>query len=599
MKKVKTNGTHEVSIPAVKVEEVSDKNLEMLNNPQSTCTKLIEDYGYRFLPVVPQKFPENLDPTKLRPVKVRPVLEVSIDKVKIHPSSEVTYINKDLRSLKFVISRMGLIEPVSVVQRGKEFYIFDGISRYRVALELGWEKIMVEVFDLADDKVSDLHVIKNMKTKRSLKEQIIKAEAVLGVLGKSQGKRREQIGDINLKDDDYGLAGKDRFQLTCALSGVEFSPSTLRKVIEIKEFEANGNEEVKGLGLLDKIENKGMSISNAYNLMKNYMEAVVERQEVTSIMKSLDEGYNNRYLLFNKSCEDLSDLEEKNIQLIIFSPPYFNMRVYPEGVSPADIPFGLESNPDEYVKRSIEFYKGLKRVLKDDGSLFINIAESYKNGVSSLTVNKLIIAMVEDGWFLVQTIKWKKTNPKPQGKIRRLRPVTEEILHFVKNPTSFKYNELAFWSENENITVQAGCNDEISGDKKTKEPKYSLKRPRVSLTDFIESQKVQGIIEGSIFNWTKLRKIDPNYIHVAPSPDYLAIIPILMTTDPGDTVLDVFSGSGTFLDTAIRLGRNGVGYDTDPKSIEFSKKRLTRALEEEIPGEELRRIESHYFIQAA
>ena len=596
---MKITDTNKVSIPTLKVEEVSNQTLGMLNNPQSTCTKKIGDYGYKFLPVVPQKFPENLDPTKLRPVKVRPVMEVSLDKVKIHPSSEVTYINKDLRSLKFVISKMGLIEPVSVVQRGEEFYVFDGISRLKVFQELGWENIMVEVFDLADDKVSDLHVIKNMKTKRSLQEQIMKAEAVLGVLGKSQGKRREQIGDLNLKDDDYGLAGKDRFQLTCALLGLDFSSSTLRKIIEIKEFEESGNEEVKGLALLDKIENKGMSISNAFNLMKNYKEAVDERAKSNPVIESLEYAENNRVKLYNKSSLDLSDQEDNSIQVAITSQPYWSMRIYPDGVSKDEIQFGREPNVDDFVKRSVEFYRGIKRVLKDEGSLFINIGEAYKNGVSSLSTHKLVVEMVNDGWFLVQTIKWKKTNAKPQGNIKRLRPVTEEIFHFVKNPTNFKYKELVFWSECENIEVQTGCNDEISGDKKVKTPKYSLKRPRISLSDFLDSQKIKGVIEGSIFNWSKLKKIDPDYIHVAPSPEYLGIIPILMTSDPGDTVLDIFNGSGTFVDTALWLGRNGVGYDTDSKSITFSYNRLLRTLKEEVPSNYLFQIENQYFLKAA
>lgn len=598
MSKPKMKDTHAVS-PTFKVEEVSEKNLDMLNNPQSTCTKMIDDYGYRSAPVIQQKFPENLDPTKLRPVIFRPVYDISIDKVKIHRSAELTYIKKNLNTLKFTIEKFGQIEPIAVVKKGGFYYVFDGISRLTVAQELGWEKIRIEVFNYSDDELGDIHVIKNVKTKRSHEEQIRKAKFLLGILGKSQGKKRKSLVGLDISDNDYGFAGMDRYQIACAILGLEFCSTTLRKLIEISDFEENGNEEVKGLGLIDKIENKGMSISNAFNLMKSYKESVKERSEETSIMKSLDAGFNNRYLLLNKSCEDLSDLENEIIQLIIFSPPYFNMRIYPEGVSPSDISFGQEPSPDEYVKSSIKFYKGLKRVLKDDGSLFINIGESYKNGVCSLTVQKLIIAMVEDGWYLVQTIKWKKTNPKPQGKIRRLRPVTEEILHFVKNPKTFKYKELVFWSNDENITVQTGCNDEISGDKKQKKPKFSLNRPRVSLTDFIESQKVQGIIEGSIFNWSKLRKIDPNYVHVAPSPDYLAIIPILMTTDPGDTVLDIFSGSGTFLDTALRLGRNGVGYDTDPKSIEFADKRLTQALNEEIPSEELHKIESQYFKNVA
>ncbi|WP_168171965.1 site-specific DNA-methyltransferase [Algoriphagus sp. A40] len=333
--------------------------------------------------------------------------------------------------------------------------------------------------------------------------------------------------------------------------------------------------------------------------MKGYIKAIEERNSPNPVEEALDAVLEQRFKLFNKSSKDLADLETGSVQTAITSQPYHEMRKYPKGVSNDKIPFGQEPTTDEFIKRSVEFYSGVKRVLKDYGSLFVNLGESYNDGVSSLTTHKFAVEMVKDGWYLVQSLKWRKLNTKPQGKIRRLRPVTEEIFHFVKNNESFKYKEPVFWSRDEKITTQTGCNDENPGDHRVSPLKFSLKRPRVSFTDFLDSQHVQGVIEGCAFNWSKLKKIDPTFIHVAPAPDYLPIIPILMTTDVGDTVLDIFSGSGTFLDTALRLGRNGVGFDTDPNSIKFSEKRLVLALKEEISIDELYRIESQYFLNAA
>lgn len=598
MSKPKKKDIHEVSIPTVKVEEVSEKNLVMLNNSKTNCSKVV-DYEYKYLPVVERKFPENLDLSKLTPVNFRPVFDVPLDNVDFHPTALMTYVQKDLRSLKFVISQMGMIDPVGGVKRGDKIQVFDGISRVFVARELGWEKIPIEFFDYSDSEIADIHVGKNMRPKRPFIEQLLKAESVLGVLGKSQGKKIEMIGDINLKDGEYGLVGKDRFQLTCAILDLEFSPSTLRKSIAVKEFEKSGDEEIKGLGLLDKIQNKGMSVSNAYNLMKGYQKAVKEREVPNPIEEAFDSVSESRFQLFNKSSMDLSDLESESIQTAMTSQSYYDMREYPIGVCEDEIPFGQESSVDEFVKRSVLFYRPVKRVLKEEGSLFVNLGESYKNGESSLSTHKFVVAMVDDGWHLVQTIKWRKTNPKPQGEIKRLRPTTEEIFHFVKNPKKFKYKELKFWSRDEKITIQKGCNDEFSGDKKSPNPKFSLKKPCKTFTDFLESQEVQNFIEGAAFNWSKLKKIDPTFSHLAPAPDYLAVIPILMTSDVGDTVLDIFSGSGTFLDTALTLGRNGVGYDTDPESVKFSQKRLKLALEEEISSEELYVIENQYFKNVA
>lgn len=592
------NDIQVISNPIVKIEEVSEKNLDMLNNTYSTCPKVV-NYGYKYLPVIEGRFPENLDPSKLTPVRFRPVFDVSLDLIDIHPTAQMTYVEKDLRSLQFVIEKMGQIEPAGAVKRGNRFKVFDGISRVRIARELGWEKIRIELFDYDDSELGDIHVIKNMRTKRSQMEQVLKAESVLGVLGKSQGKKREMIGDISLKDDEYGLVGKDRFQLTCAILGLDFSPSTLRKIIAVKEFEESGDEEVKGLGLMDKIQKKGMTISNAHNLMKGYQKALEERNRPNPVEEALDSVLEQRFKLFNKSSKDLSDLETGSIQTAMTSQPYHDIREYPKGVCDDEIPFGQEPTTDEFVKRSVEFYGGVKRVLKDDGSLFVNLGESYNGGVSSLATHKFAVEMVKDGWYLQETIIWNKENPKPQGEIRRLRPVTEVIFHFTKNPTNFKYKEFVFWSREEKITIQKGCNDQTSLDKKSNETKFSLNKPRTTFTNFLDSQKVKGVIEGAAFNWSKLRKIDPSFVHLAPAPDYLAIIPILMTTDPGDRILDGFCGSSSFLDAAISLGRSAVGFDTDPNSIKFSEKRLALALKEEISSEELRKIETEYFLKVA
>jgi site-specific DNA-methyltransferase (adenine-specific) len=589
---------YEASFPTQKVEEVSEESLKSESAVQSYSLNKTIDYRYGAFPLIHESFPEGIDPKKLVPAKNIQVLDVPIDLVNVHPAASITWIPKDNKNLKYVMSKVGQLDPISVVVRSDKFLVFDGISRYFSAIELGWEQIRIEVFNYSDSDLEQIHVIKNMKTKRPIMEDLLKAESVLGVLGKSQGKRREMLGDLNLSTEEYGLIGMDRFELTCAILNLGFSSSTLRKIIAVKDFEESGDEEIKGLGLLSKIENNMISVSKATRVMENFIEAREEREKPNPIIESLDAGHENRFRLFNKSSKDLSELETNSISMVMTSQGYFGMRIYPAGVND-DEPLGHENNVDEFVSHSVESYRELKRVLKEDGSLFINIGEAYRNGECTLSVSKLILAMVEDGWHLIQTLKWVKTNAKPQGNLRRLRPVTEEILHFVKDPKSFKFKEFVIWKEGEPITIQSGCNDEITGDKKPKEKKFSLNRPTVTLTDFLDGQKIEGIIQGSIFNWAKLRSVDPDFNHLAPAPDYLAIIPILMTTDIGDTVLDIFCGSGTFIETALKLGRNGVGYDTDPKSIVFSEKRLHKALKDEVSFEELVEVESQYFKNVA
>ena len=205
--------------------------------------------------------------------------------------------------------------------------------------------------------------------------------------------------------------------------------------------------------------------------------------------------------------------------------------------------------------------------------------------------------MVNAGWYLVGDLTWKKTNPKPVGRIKRLQPTTERILHFVKDPKNYYFREFIHWKQGELFGIQRGCNDAKSDDKKDK-IKWSLKKPIKRFKDFLDEQDVQGVIEGASFNWSELRKIDPDFNHLAPFPAYLPILPILMTSKIGDTVLDIFSGTGTTAEVALQLGRNAIGYDTDPVSIEFSKKRLD-LVEQNLPSiDEITDFENEYMTAA-
>jgi site-specific DNA-methyltransferase (adenine-specific) len=344
-----------------------------------------------------------------------------------------------------------------------------------------------------------------------------------------------------------------------------------------------------------------MSIDAAFNLVKNFKKTEDERNEPNALEEIHLQGEKNWFRLINKTCMDLSDLQDESITTVIFSPPYWVQRVYPEGVNLDGLKLGEEPSSDLYIENSVRIYQNLKRVLKKNGNLFINIAESYSDGVCANVISKLIIAMEKDGWSLVQNLIWAKKNPKPVGgKIDRLRPSTEVILHFALDKIDRFYKPFRMWDRDSQITLQGGCNDEIEGDKKQKKKKYSLDKPVISFTDFLDEQKVAGVISGSVVNKSQLKKIDSEFNHIAPSPEYIAAIPVLTTSVAGqdDTILDIFCGTSSLLAFALRSGRNVIGYDTDPRSIEFSKKRLQSILDDQFSDSEIEEIQTNYLIAA-
>ena len=419
------------------------------------------------------------------------------------------------------------------------------------------------------------------------------AELPLGHFSDSLGENTEKFQNSEIQIS--GLVYED---LSPMLQSKVESTEDLVMLLTIKSFEKDGGEEARNLKLLKTITDGKLNIEKGFKLMESYRNAK-KTQGQNSLTEAFDHinHFGKGYEIYNQDCRSLKEIADKSVQTAILSPPYgLGQRIYPTGVMIAD-QLGSEASSDGYVENSVtEYYAEVQRVLKDEGSLFINIADTYK-GVSCLVIHKLVIAMVDAGWHLVGDWTWKKTNPKPVGKIKRLQPTTERIFHFVKDPKNYYFREFIHWKQGELFGIQRGCNDAKSGDKKDK-VKWSLKKPIKRFKDFLDEQDVQGVIEGAAFNWAELRKIDPNFNHLAPFPAYLPILPILMTSKIGDTVLDIFLGTGTTAEVALQLGRNAIGYDTDPVSIEFSKKRLN-LVELKLPShDEISEFENQYMTAA-
>ena len=151
-------------------------------------------------------------------------------------------------------------------------------------------------------------------------------------------------------------------------------------------------------------------------------------------------------LLIGNSLEKIAEIEEKSVQAIVTSPPYWGLRDYN-----ADGQLGEELVPEEFVKNLTTLFNKSKRVLKDDGTLWVNIGDTYFgakgghwDGGNSITNDNtgsnyrmqrkatpkhprlktkdltgvpwmLAFSMQKDGWYLRQDIIWHKPNPMPEA----------------------------------------------------------------------------------------------------------------------------------------------------------------------------------------
>jgi DNA modification methylase len=164
----------------------------------------------------------------------------------------------------------------------------------------------------------------------------------------------------------------------------------------------------------------------------------------------------------------LSELVDGSVQTCVTSPPYWGLRDYGNGDQ-----IGLEQNPDEYVKQMVEVFREVKRVLSDDGTLWLNLGDSYSGSGKGPAGNlgaknnerhlehkhsaivpeglkpkdlvgipwRVAFALQADGWFLRQDIIWAKPNPMPESVTDRCTKSHEYIFLLSKSAKYYYDNE--------------------------------------------------------------------------------------------------------------------------------------------------------------
>lgn len=147
--------------------------------------------------------------------------------------------------------------------------------------------------------------------------------------------------------------------------------------------------------------------------------------------------------------ELLQEMPESSVHMAMTSPPYFQQRDY--GV---DGQIGLEETVEEYIDRLVSVFDELYRVIRDDGSLWLNIGDGYNDGTTSanaeggvfarkdkmLVPHRLAIALQESGWVVREDCVWKKKNPMPQSVKDRFNETKEFVFHLTKSSDDYWFD---------------------------------------------------------------------------------------------------------------------------------------------------------------
>ena len=298
----------------------------------------------------------------------------------------------------------------------------------------------------------------------------------------------------------------------------------------------------------------------------------------------------NFKLLVGDCVESMKALPDQSINCCVTSPPYFGLRDY--GV---DGQIGLEKTPEEYVAKMVEVFREVRRVLRDDGTLWLNIGDSYAGsggagnqykpgGIAKTGTNApstwsaeyktkpvtqrlagfkskdligipwmLAFALRSDGWYLRQEIIWHKPNPMPESVKDRCTKAHEQIFLLSKSPRYY------FDSEAIKEDAVGGQSGKAASFKREGSKREQTMPGQAYGTHIPEREDVayNGEKRNRRSVWSVATRPYKG-AHFATFPPAL-IEPCILAGCPADgVVLDPFGGSGTTAGVAIANGRNAI-----------------------------------------
>lgn len=306
-------------------------------------------------------------------------------------------------------------------------------------------------------------------------------------------------------------------------------------------------------------------------------------------------------MILQSDClETLKQIPDKSVNCCVTSPPYFGLRDYGH-----DGQIGLEETPEQFVQKLVEVFREVRRVLKDDGTLWLNLADSYANQKSGDTYSgfnerwsgtgiggkqsntfrntdkkrkydfggckpkdligvpwMVAFALRADGWWLRQDIIWSKPNPMPESVTDRCTKAHEYIFLLSKS-AKYYYN------------ADAIKEDAVTGN--GKERVFGAKTQEGTLRQDIGRTFIDTGKRNKRSVWEVTTKPFKE-AHFATFPEDLIVDCIKAGCPEDGIVLDPFGGAGTTAVVARKLNRNYILCELNPEYIDIAQKRIDNTL---------------------
>ena len=452
-------------------------------------------------------------------------------------------VDSNFENLVSSISLFGVLEPLIVfpIQQEPGFYqVVSGNRRLNAVAQLGITEVpctIIEPVELTESRVSAHQEYRVKQPSDIIRELRILEEE----FGLRQG--------VRANDPKIQKAKQYKDSLV-----KEYNKSTINRLRQYdKKVRELVGDDSEGYAEYMKELDNSRNVSGSLKKVESKLEKT--RNEKVAGNLSVVEG--EGYTIHQGSCDNMSQVKDGSVATIVTSPPYFQLREYHNGIEKSD-QLGQEETVEEFVENLARVFDEAKRVLKHDGSLFVNIADNVQGGRKLGVPYKFVSAMMERGWILNDTIIWSKVNPVYQSHKRTVAS-HEYIYHFVKT-VEFYYDRS--WIKEMNFGPHQMTYGNPEGQPALRSnwtfDGHTLTTPVPNNHDLRVVCKEHGM----------------SLSHSATFPKQIPLVAILCTSKPGDLVMDMFSGTGTTGELAIQQNRQYIGFELSSVYLKFSELRL-------------------------
>jgi len=322
----------------------------------------------------------------------------------------VSEVNKDIYSLSSIEELMESIKIVGLLQNpvinSKTKHLLSGHRRVEAITRLGWKEIVVDTISIdEDDEI--LYLIHYNQTRVKSVYSILREYDFLKEYYK-KNKKKLGLKGVILR----GMIAED----------LKMSDGQLARLLKIRK------ESPDSISLIDK---GILSINQAYILTQRNEKEIKSRTVINDNWNTVDNT--DEFQFYQKSSNIMDELENESVDLILTSPPFWKLRSYSDN----DI-LGSEKTSEEYVENIVNhLFEECYRVLKNTGSFFLELGDTFINGNLQNIPHRVAIEMNKRGFIQRNSMVVKRSNPKPSSTKNNLTPTYSMMFHFVK---SMDYN---------------------------------------------------------------------------------------------------------------------------------------------------------------